>query len=315
MRLTKPADERTTVVRLTLSFLGVFLIVILALSVLAYVLIAGSYRATLGPALSSPEGRIGLALALRSVALSVGALDLALALAVGAISYALARAAVHPLALSRAREAQFAADAAHELRTPLGTIASVAQAAAGAGPDEQSRALRVAAAAALEASDLIGDLLTLARDPNARALAREPVDLAALTHAVVGETYSETRGRGVAFELALESVIVDGDERRLRQLLRNLLGNAIRHARSRIDIRIAAGGRLARLEIEDDGTGVDDATRAHLFERFAKGADSDGNGLGLAICRWIARSHAGEVVLEDRSRFVVTLPIFEGAHD
>jgi signal transduction histidine kinase len=294
---------------LAASYLAVFLIVIAVLSLIAYTLIAGSYRSALGPALDTPEGQAGLAAALHRVAGSVAAIDLALALLVGAASYALAQAALRPLVLAREREARFAADAAHELRTPLGVIASIAQAARSGTPAEQQRALEVAAAQALEASALIGDLLTLARDPQARALSREPVDLAAVVARAAGETGERASARNIACELELQSTIVDGDERRLLQLARNLLQNALRHARTKVVLRVEPSGRSALLHVIDDGAGVAPEVRAHLFERFAKGSDSEGYGLGLAICRWVARSHGGDVALEGPAHFVVRLPL------
>ena len=121
-------NESRIVLRLAGSYLAVFLVVIGALSALAFALVAANFRNTLGPALDTPEGNAAFA-ALRSVAASIVALDGALALVVGAASYWLARAAVRPLVDAREREARFAADAAHELRTPLGIISSVAQAA------------------------------------------------------------------------------------------------------------------------------------------------------------------------------------------
>jgi signal transduction histidine kinase len=288
--------------------LAVFLLIIGALSVLAYALIAAGYRTALGPALDVPEGAMALATALRRVILSILAVDAGLAVIVGAASFALARAAVRPLVEARAREARFAADAAHELRTPLGVIASVAQAARGDGTP-QDAALKTVSDHALEASALIADLLTLARQPEERALHREPVDLAAIAARTLRERQSIAAERGVALQLHAESAIVDGDERRLAQLVRNLVDNALRYARGRVDVSVEADGRVARLAVSDDGPGVSEAMRAQVFERFAKDANSDGSGLGLAICRWVARSHGGDITLEDASRFVSCLPL------
>ena len=199
-------DAGRIVVRLAGSYLAVFLIVVGALSVLAYALVAANYRSTLGPALDTPEGAVALATSLRSVALSILAVDAALALLVGAASYALARAAVRPLIEAREREARFAADVAHELRTPLGVIASVAQAAR-AEPARGDAALKTIGDQAFEASALIGDLLTLARNPEARNLAREPVDLAAIAAREVRAHSGSAGANGVAVTLRAESAI------------------------------------------------------------------------------------------------------------
>jgi two-component system OmpR family sensor kinase len=300
-------DQRV-VLRLAGSYLAVFLVVIGALSVLAYALVAAGYRTALGPALGVPEGAAALATALRRVALSIGAIDAALALAVGAASVVLARIAVRPLVEARAREARFAADVAHELRTPLGVIASVAQAARGE-PGTHDAALETVSAQALEASTLIADLLTLARQPEGRALAVEPVDLAAIVARTARGLTGVARDRGVLVEIDARSAIVDGDERRLLQLVRNLLDNALRHARTHVAVAVGSEGKVACLTVSDDGPGVPDDLRGHAFERFVKGPGSDGSGLGLAICRWVARSHGGDISLEAPSTFAVRIPL------
>lgn len=301
-------DDRRVVVRLTASYLAIFLLVIGALSVLAYFLVAAQYRGALGPALDVPEGVAALGIALRRVVLSILALDAALAIVVGAASYALAKAAIGPLVEARAREARFAADVAHELRTPLGVMASVAQ-AAHKDPVAHPDALTIVSDQALEASRLIADLLTLARNPHARALSCEPVDVAAIAARAVREHEEAATAAGIAIGLDAQSAIVDGDERRLAQLFRNLLDNALRYARSHVEVTVGVDGGEARIVIADDGPGVSDGVRRSVFERFAKGANSEGSGLGLAICRWVARSHGGEIGLEGTSSFVTRLPL------
>jgi len=299
--------DRHVVLRLAGSYLAVFLLVIGALSVLAYLLIAAQYRSALGPALSLPEGAAALSSALRNVLLSILALDAALGIVVGAASLALARSAIRPLIEARAREARFAADVAHELRTPLGVISSVAQAARG-NAVEQEAALAKVSDEALDASVLIADLLTLARHPETRNLVREPVDLAGIAVRSVREREANATKSGIEITLDAQSAIVDGDERRLSQLLRNLIDNALRYARTHVGVSVGVDGRTAKVSVTDDGPGVPDALRAHIFERFAKDPDSQGSGLGLAICRWVARSHGGDIWLEGGSTLVCGLP-------
>ncbi len=259
------------------------------------------------PLLVTPEGLATLASYERRILLSILMIDAALVLGVGAASYALARAAVHPLALAREREERFAADVAHELRTPLGVIATVAQAARDGAFSEQREAFAGIARRALEAGELISDLLTLARRGGSDVLDTEPVDLGALTRRVKRDF--ESVRPDVAIEVEADSAIVDGDERRLLQLIRNLLSNAVRHARSHVAVRVRASDDSAVLEVRDDGDGVPNEMRTRLFERFAKGAGSPGSGLGLAICRWISRAHGGDIGLEGDAAFVVRLPL------
>ena len=301
--------ESRIVRRLTASYLAIFVAVIVALSLVAYAYVDRSARDALEPLLATPEGAATLARYERARVISFLLIDAGLVLAVGVASYALARSAVRPLALAREREERFAADVAHELRTPLGVIASVAQAARdGAAERPEQEAFAVIARRALETGELISDLLTLARKGGSEVLDAEPVDLAALAQRAAAE-FASVRPE-ILIETHLASAIVDGDERRLVQLARNLIANAVRHARSRIDITVGCvDGRWAQLGVEDDGPGVSPELRGRLFERFAKGHDSAGSGLGLAICRWVAHSHGGEIALEGDSRFVVLLPL------
>lgn len=239
--------------------------------------------------------------------------DLALIAIVGVTSFALARIALRPLELARLREERFAADAAHELRTPLGAIASIAQAVSPNDEDAVREALATISRRALEASRLIGDLLTLARDDDTTALIREPVDVRAIVDSVVAEI--EPRMPPVAIVVEGTGVVVDAEERRLRALVRNLFANARRYARTRIMVGIAVHGDRATLVIDDDGPGVASDVAARLFQRFAKNTNSEGAGLGLAICRWIAHAHGGEIQHVGGARFVVTLPALRGDDD
>ncbi|HMD01656.1 MAG TPA: HAMP domain-containing sensor histidine kinase [Candidatus Baltobacteraceae bacterium] len=301
--------ESRVVFRLTLTYLAVFAFVIAALSALAFWLYASNYRETLEPLLALPEGRAAFGRAMRAALGAILAIDAALLIVVGLASYALARAALQPLVLARRREERFAADAAHELRTPLGAIASVAEASRDGGPYDE--AFAAIARRALEAGALVGDLLTLARSGDAEALVTEPVDLAALVNTVVKE--ARERSPGLTFQTQYAEAIVDGDERRLLQLARNLVGNAARCARTRVDVRVSCDANWATLSLDDDGSGVPAELEPMLFERFAKGPDSPGSGLGLAICRWVARAHGGDVTFEGGAHFVARVPCRETA--
>jgi len=306
-RLQARRDELETraLVRLTAAYLAIFASVIAAISVLAYALVESNYRSIVAPALDTPEGRAGFAAALRPALFAILSSDALLLALVGAASFALARAALRPLVEAREREERFAADVAHELRTPLGAIASLAQ--AGGEGAVAERAFATIARRALECGDLVGDLLTLARASDPQELTCEPLDLAMVTRRVEREVASDAPG--VTFEAAYADAIVDGDERRLTQLVRNLIWNARAHAASRVTIDVRAHDGDAVLTVEDDGPGVAPEVRERLFERFAKGRDSRGSGLGLAISRWVARAHGGDVTFAGGSRFVARIPL------
>jgi len=281
-------------------------VVIAALSAVAYAFIASTYRSIVAPALETPEGRAGFALAMRAPLYAIVATDAFLLLAVGLASYALARAALRPLARAREREERFASEAAHELRTPLAAIASLAESAAPDAPAPERAAFEAIARRALDCGDLVGDLLTLARASGADALEREIVDVSVVVRRCIRDVGHVPLP---AIDATLDGALVYGDERRLRQLVRNLLDNAFAHARERIAVRVISDNGDARLSVEDDGPGVAPDIEGRLFERFAKGRASAGSGLGLALCRWIAQAHGGSIAFEGGSRFVVRLPL------
>lgn len=303
------------IVRLALRYLLVFALVLAALSAGAYWFMGVEYRSLLAPALGTPEGMLTYHSQMRDVALRILVFDAPLLLVVGLASYWLATESIQPLLEARERERSFAADAAHELRSPLATIASVAQASAADAPPKEAAAFGTIAQAALDASSLVADLLTLARSASGTLLACEPVDVGAIASAVSKEFAPIADARHLALQTKIESAIVNGDERRLRELLRNLLENAMRHARSSVRVVTARNGKSVELLVQNDGEPVEGESRTRIFQRFYKGAGSEsGSGLGLAIVSWIARAHGGEAFVRDPAdpgaEFVVRLPLF-----
>jgi signal transduction histidine kinase len=274
---------------------------------------AREYASMVEPALGTPYGTQALATAMRRVVVTLAAIDTPIVILVAVASYALARATIAPLEAARTRERIFAADAAHELRSPLAAIAATAQAARANAPEQERAAFETIARSAFDASDVVTDLLTLARDPARRALQCEPVDLAAVVASTSREVKPIAEARGIRLESTPVSAIVDGDERRLRELARNLLENALRHAHGHVSIASRKNGRVCEIVIDDDGDGVAPAFRERIFERFYRGTnDGLGTGLGLAIVRWIARAHDGTVSVDAAplggARFVAAIP-------
>jgi signal transduction histidine kinase len=289
------------------SYLAVLVVVLLLIDGAAFAYLAHTQHDTLEPILGSPEGRAVYDAALRRIALALALLDVPLLIAAGAASYVLAVVSVRPLVEAREREARFAAEAAHELRTPLARIASLAQSARGSADPAAGAAFARIAAVALDAAATVGDLLALVREERLAPKLSEPVDMAALARAAVAAANHD----GVRYGVAAPDgdCWVVGDERRLRRLAENLLQNAGRHARTEVAVRVAREGDCIALSVEDDGAGVPPELRERVFERFVRAADDgEGSGLGLAICRTIARAHGGDVVLEARSRFVARIP-------
>jgi two-component system OmpR family sensor kinase len=232
--------------------------------------------------------------------------------------------------LGSALEAQrrFVADASHELRTPLTTIQGNAGLLAQGPPIGE--AVRRAAAADIAAesermSRLVDRMLTLARADSGLQLDLAPVELRTLVVEVCRQASAVHPDTTISVDAA--DAAVAGDQDALRQLLWILLDNALRHARSRISVRLAVDGDWARLSVEDDGPGIAPADRDRVFERFFKvdavrgsgGAARtvNGAGLGLSIARWITDQHRGRVIAaesqEGGAGLFVDLPVLRSS--
>ena len=199
----------------------------------------------------------------------------------------------------------FVANAAHELRSPLTALKLQAQALERSHDDT----LRQQAAERLHqgidrAIRLMNQLLLLARQEAASAdgSATQALDLQQLVQQVVGEVLPQAGARSIDLGTrASGPVWLDGEPEALRILLRNLLENAIKYSPpgGRVDVGLAPGQSGARLTVEDSGPGIPEEERAHVFERFFRGAQAkgSGSGLGLAIVQAIALRHHATVTL------------------
>jgi two-component system, OmpR family, sensor kinase len=166
---------------------------------------------------------------------------------------------------------------------------------------------------------LATDLLDLSRlDAGAFDVAHEPIDVAAAARGLVREFRGLAAGHGSRISLVkppadLPNAI--GDEQRVQQIGRALLDNAIRHNPDGTEVRVAvaADNGSVRLEVSDDGRGIEPDTAQHLFERFYRGeaTTASGSGLGLAIARELAERMDGRLDLvsgDGATRFALTLP-------
>lgn len=215
---------------------------------------------------------------------------------------------------------QFVADASHELRTPVTTIRGYAElyrSGALAQPAELDEAMRRTEAEAVRMGSLVDDLLQLARLDQGRPLAREPVDLAVLARDAATDAAAVAPDRTITVEAT--SVVVEGDELRLRQVVANLVGNALAHAPgASIAVRVAVAADHAVLEVVDDGPGMSETDAARAFERFyradvARSRHQGGSGLGLAIVDATVRAHGGSTSLRSSpgagTTVQITLPL------
>ena len=236
---------------------------------------------------------------------------------------------------------QFVADASHELRTPLAAIRGYTELVRSGREGDQlseisQQAMDRIASESLRMSELVNDLLLLARLDAGRELEDELVDLAPVLIESVAD--AQIAGPDHTFELDLSAVfgadedldeqlpLVRGDEQRLRQVLANLLANARLHtpAGTHVWVKLLRAGGDYRIVVADNGPGISPQLRGKLFERFTR-ADASRNrqggstGLGLAICAAIAQAHGGSVQLADSASylddaaqgacFVLSLPV------
>jgi len=232
--------------------------------------------------------------------------------------------------VGNALEAQrrFVADASHELRTPLTTIQGNAGLLA-QGPPVTHDVLRAAAADIAAESErmarLVDRMLTLARADSGLQLELAPVALRPLVTEVCRQASAVHPGTAILVDAA--EATVAGDQDALRQLVWILLDNALRHARSRISVRVSVDGDWVRLMVGDDGAGIAPADRDRVFERFYKADASratattsrtvNGAGLGLSIARWITDQHRGRIIASDGPEggagLFVDLPLLRGS--
>ena len=206
------------------------------------------------------------------------------------------------LAESDAERRRLLADVSHELRTPLTVIqGNIEGMLDGLYPADQAHLERVLAETH-QMERLIEDLRTLSlADAGALVLHREPTDLGAMASEVVAAFAPQAEAAGVA--LGLEDVAdvaeLEVDPLRMRQVIANLVSNALRHtpAGGRVTVGVGRDASDWTLTVADDGEGMDADAAAHAFERFWRSADSTGAGLGLAIVRDLVTVHGGSVDL------------------
>jgi len=227
----------------------------------------------------------------------------------------------------RARQAsedrlrRFLADASHELRTPLAAIRGYAElfriGAAREG-EEAEKAMRRIEEESRRMGVLVQDLLTLAHLDETSAPVRERVNLEDLA----GDALADARATDPARDMELVAegpAVVRGDPHQLRQVLANLLGNALAHtpSGSPIEVRLRGDGERVTLAVRDHGPGLPPGPPERLFDRFwrAEGGRERGRagaGLGLAIVEGLVRAHHGEIRAENApgggALFTVTLP-------
>ena len=203
------------------------------------------------------------------------------------------------------RQQRFVADASHELRSPLTRVRTELEvdrdhpATADVAATQRSVLEEVG-----HLQQLVEDLLHLARADVSSLAKHKVVELSALVEQEVARSEVSRAGDGsVRITSSLTDSWVVGDATQLARLVRNLLDNAMRHARSTVAVSTVIMGDVIRLTIDDDGAGIPQHERTRVFERFARldqarTTDSGGTGLGLAIAHDIVDRHGGTIGVE-----------------
>jgi signal transduction histidine kinase len=227
----------------------------------------------------------------------------------------MARSLAHQETLRR----NLMADIAHELRTPLSVIRSDVEALLDGVYEPSLENLASLHEETLLLSRLVDDLRALAQaEAGQLRLERRPSELPELLEGVLSgfECAAGAQKQALCLDLAPDLPPVDADPQRVRQVLGNLVSNALRHAADAGQIRISAlpRGDMVQVSVADSGPGISPQDLPHVFDRFWRGNASraEGSGLGLSIARELVRAHGGEIWVESTpgqgATFHFTLP-------
>jgi two-component system sensor histidine kinase TctE len=210
------------------------------------------------------------------------------------------------LSVALAAQQRFIADAAHQLRTPIAGLKTQTELALRQNPSgEAQTTLRQLQSGTERTTRLVNQLLSLARaEPLiGRVQAAELIDLRQLAREATSDWVPRALERNVdmGFDTDSHAAYVEGDAFLLREMLNNVLDNAVRYTQpgGQVTVRVAASGSRPTVCVEDNGPGIADGERARVFERFYRvlGTGAEGCGLGLAIVSEIAQSHGAQVSL------------------
>jgi two-component system sensor histidine kinase BaeS len=209
------------------------------------------------------------------------------------------------------------ADVSHELRTPLSVVQGNLEALVdGVHPADEAHLVAILDETKV-LSRLVEDLRTLSlAESGALALHREAVDVGALVRETVDSFASQSEPAGVSLEAQVSSGLpqVDADPVRAREILSNLIANALRYTPrgGRITVTARSGGAAVAIDVRDTGAGIAPERIDRIFDRFYKSPESRGAGLGLAIAKQLVEAHRGEIsatsVLGEGTDIRFTLP-------
>jgi two-component system OmpR family sensor kinase len=322
------SDVQSTVRSLVYAQVGIGVAVLLVLGVASYAVVHRSLRPldeVEETAAAIAAGALDRRVPQRDPRTEVGRLSLALNGMLAQIQRALAssESSAAQARSSEERMRRFITDASHELRTPLTTIRGFAELyRQGAARDVEMLMSRIESESR-RMGMLVEDLLLLARLDAQRPLDQHRVDLLALASDAVHDAQSIAPKRNIDMEVfdGPGTPEVIGDEARLRQIIGNLVANALQHTpeTARITVRIGTNDAHAVLEVADEGPGMSAEDAHRVFERFyrtdsSRTRSSGGTGLGLSIVDSLVYAHGGSVTVSTAPgrgcRFQVSLPRF-----
>ncbi|MEP6696908.1 MAG: HAMP domain-containing sensor histidine kinase [Pseudonocardiales bacterium] len=333
---TDLGELNDTVERLLLLELVIGLVVLVLLAGLAYLLVRTSLRPLVEveeTAAAIAAGDLSRRVPQHDSRTEVGRLSAALngMLAQIEAAFGFRQASETAARASEERMRRFVADASHELRTPLTSIRGFAELyrqGAAAGPEDVSRYMRRIEDAAAQMGLLVDDLLLLARLDQQRPLERHPVDLLALATDAVHDAQAVAPERQISLQTVAGATpaVVIGDESRLRQVLGNLMSNALVHTPEGTPVTVGVSSTegqpgtagTAVLEVTDAGPGLAPEDAGRVFERFYRADRSrtrgrGGTGLGLSIVAALTAAHGGRVEVDTQvgsgTKFKVLLPL------
>jgi two-component system sensor histidine kinase TctE len=197
----------------------------------------------------------------------------------------------------------FIANAAHQMRTPLAALRAQAQVALDDEPAELRRSVVAIERNAVRLSRLLDQLLSDATVIHRSDVRRfDPIDLGNTVRAAMREAVQSARGADVSFESTLDTSPFTGDPLMLREAMKNLIDNSLRHGAGPVEVQLSRDSRDYVLTVADRGPGIPEEHLDRVFERFARGEGGlSGAGLGMAIVRQVVQGHGGVVSLRNRA--------------
>ncbi len=227
------------------------------------------------------------------------------------------------------QQSDFISEMVHELRTPLTAILAYADMLLGAAVSAEQRTqfLETIRSEAERLSNLTNEFLDLARLSSGRAtLVRSEINLSTVVHMAVNVVRPQAIERGVRISVRAPEDLprVRGDEKRLHQVVLNLMSNAVKYNKPNGSVTVAVGvdgenKNYMRVTVKDTGCGISPENMSHLFEKFFRVADAEGfaqgTGLGLSIAKQIVEVHGGQVAVESEldvgTTFSFTIPVIQ----